>query len=101
MPQPQPSAVNAGTVNEAVDALETGKDADIIVYAGQITRSDSQEIERPRRAKQHKEANGPQARRGVGQQGALDGRRRRKEVVNHLDEAGWPVRDAATSAEDE
>ena len=54
MPQPQPSAVIATTINEAADGLEARADADIIVYAGQITRSGSQEIERLCRAKQHK-----------------------------------------------
>ena len=101
MPQPQPSAVIATTINEAADGLEARADADIIVYAGQITRSGSQEIQRLCRAKQHKRANDPQARPSAGQQGALDGRRRREEVVNHLDDAGWPVRDAAASGEDD
>ena len=101
MPQPQPSAVIATTINnEAADGLEARADADIIVYAGQITRSGSQEIQRLCRAKQHK-ADDPQARPSAGQQGALDGRRRREEVVNHLDDAGWPVRDAAASGEDD
>jgi len=99
MPQPQPSAVIAAT-NQAADGLEARADADLIVYAGQITRSGSQEIDRLCRAKQHK-ANDPQARPSAGQQGALDGRRRREEVVNHLDDAGWPVRDAAASGEDD
>ena len=97
MPQPQPSAVIATTINEAADGLEARADADIIVYAGQITRSGSQEIQRLCRAK----ANDPQARPGAGQPAALDGRRRREEVVNHLDDAGWPVRDAAASGEDD
>jgi len=100
MPQPQPSAVIATTINEAAAGLEARADADIIVYAGHITRSGSQEIERLCRAKQHK-ANDPQARPGAGQPAALDGRRRREEVVNHLDDAGWPVRDAAASGEDD
>src|SRR5438067_8358208 len=43
MPQPQPSAVNAATINEAVEGLEARADADITVYAEQITRSGSQE----------------------------------------------------------
>jgi hypothetical protein len=101
MPQPQPSAVIATTINEAADGLEARADADIIVYTGQITLSGSQEIQRLCRAKQHKKANDPQARPGAGQQGALDGRRRREEVVDHLDDAGWPVRDAAASTEDD
>lgn len=101
MPQPQPSAVKATTINEAVDGLEARVDADIIVHAGQMTRSGSQEIQRLGRAKQRKKAKVPHARPGAGQQGALDGHRRREEVANHPDEPGWPVRDAAAFGEDE